>query len=81
MTLEPTASGVDGSIARLLMIVFEAKLGETFGRLKSCRQCGWAFYDRSKKPLRQLVRDVDLREPKEEPREPPPEGHKSARWT
>jgi predicted RNA-binding Zn ribbon-like protein len=48
MTLEPTASGVDGSIARLLMIVFEAKLGETFGRLKSCRQCGWAFYDRSK---------------------------------
>ena len=48
MTLEPTASGVDGSIARLLMIVFEAQTADTFGRLKSCRQCGWAFYDRSK---------------------------------
>ena len=48
MTLEPTASGVDGSIARLLMLVFEAQTAETFGRLKSCRQCGWAFYDRSK---------------------------------
>jgi predicted RNA-binding Zn ribbon-like protein len=48
MTLEPTASGADGSVARLLMIVFEAQLGETFARLKSCRQCGWAFYDRSK---------------------------------
>jgi predicted RNA-binding Zn ribbon-like protein len=48
MTLEHTASGVDGSIARLLMIVFEAQLAKTFGRLKSCRQCGWAFYDRSK---------------------------------
>src|SRR5919106_344082 len=34
MTLEPTASGVDGSIARLLMIVFEAQMAETFGRLK-----------------------------------------------
>src|SRR5918994_1326838 len=48
MTLEPAASGVDGSIARLLMIFFEAQLAETFRRLKSCRQCGWAFYDRSK---------------------------------
>ncbi|HYZ13355.1 MAG TPA: CGNR zinc finger domain-containing protein [Actinomycetota bacterium] len=48
MTLEPTGSGVDGSIARLLTIVFEAQMAETFGRLKSCRQCGWAFYDRSK---------------------------------
>lgn len=48
MRLEPVAPGVDGSIARLLTIVYHAQLAKTFVRLKGCRQCGWAFYDRSK---------------------------------
>jgi hypothetical protein len=38
--------------------------------LKGCRQCGYAFFDRSKEPLGGVVRDVDLRQPDQEPRLP-----------
>jgi predicted RNA-binding Zn ribbon-like protein len=46
--LEPTRSGLEGVVATLLGIVHEANLLGTWSRLKGCKQCGYAFYDRSK---------------------------------
>jgi predicted RNA-binding Zn ribbon-like protein len=47
-SLEAAPSGVDGAIATLLGILHEAQLTGAWPRLKGCRQCGYAFYDRSK---------------------------------
>jgi predicted RNA-binding Zn ribbon-like protein len=47
-TLEPVASGVDGAVATLLGILHEAQLTGHWSRMKACRQCEYAFYDRSK---------------------------------
>jgi predicted RNA-binding Zn ribbon-like protein len=46
--LRPAAGGVDGAVATLLAIVHEAQLSGDWTRMKGCRQCGYAFYDRSK---------------------------------
>jgi predicted RNA-binding Zn ribbon-like protein len=46
--IEPTRGGVDGAVATLLAILHEAQLTGDWKRLKGCRQCGYAFYDRSK---------------------------------
>jgi predicted RNA-binding Zn ribbon-like protein len=48
--LNPGVAGVDGAIARILAIVFEAMTVGTWVRLKACRNdaCRWAFYDVSK---------------------------------
>jgi len=46
--LEPDARGVDGAVATLLGILHEAQLSGQWPRLKGCRQCGYAFFDRSK---------------------------------
>ena len=46
--LEPTRPGVDGAAATLLAILHEAQLTGHWSRLKGCRQCGYAFFDRSK---------------------------------
>ncbi len=46
--LEPTRRGVDGAVATLLAILHEAQLTGHWSRLKGCRQCGYAFFDRSK---------------------------------
>ena len=46
--LEPAASGIDGALGRLLAIVFVAMVDGSWGRLKACRNCRWAFYDYSK---------------------------------
>jgi predicted RNA-binding Zn ribbon-like protein len=46
--LEPTCRGVDGAVATLLGILHEAQLTGQWPRLKGCRQCGYAFFDRSK---------------------------------
>jgi predicted RNA-binding Zn ribbon-like protein len=46
--LEPVAGGVDGVMAALLAIVQEAQLSGDWSRMKGCRQCEYAFYDRSK---------------------------------
>jgi predicted RNA-binding Zn ribbon-like protein len=46
--LEPTARGVDGVVATLLGILHEAQITGHWSRLKGCRQCGYAFFDRSK---------------------------------
>ncbi len=47
-SLVPAAGGVDGAMATLLGIVHEAQLTGDWARLKGCRQCEYAFYDRSK---------------------------------
>ena len=46
--LEPAAGGVDGVVAALLGILHEAQLTGDWRRMKGCRQCGYAFFDRSK---------------------------------
>ena len=46
--LEPTGRGVDGAVATLLGILHEAQLAGDWSRLKGCRKCGYAFFDRSK---------------------------------
>ena len=46
--LEPTRGGIDGAVATLLGILHEAQLTGHWSRLKGCRQCGYAFFDRSK---------------------------------
>jgi predicted RNA-binding Zn ribbon-like protein len=46
--LEPVHNGVPGAIATLLGILHDAQVAGAWSRLKGCRQCGYAFYDRSK---------------------------------
>jgi predicted RNA-binding Zn ribbon-like protein len=47
-TLEPEPGGVDGAVATLLGILHEAQLTGQWQRLKGCRKCSYAFFDRSK---------------------------------
>jgi predicted RNA-binding Zn ribbon-like protein len=47
-SLEPVRGGVDGAIATLLGILHEAQLSGDWSRMKGCRQCEYAFFDRSK---------------------------------
>jgi predicted RNA-binding Zn ribbon-like protein len=46
--LEPAAGGARGAVATLLGILHEAQLSGDWARMKGCRQCEYAFYDRSK---------------------------------
>jgi predicted RNA-binding Zn ribbon-like protein len=46
--LEPEPRGIDGAVATLLGILHEAQLSGHWARMKGCRQCGYAFFDRSK---------------------------------
>jgi predicted RNA-binding Zn ribbon-like protein len=46
--LRAQRDGIDGVIATLLAILYDAQLGEEWQRLKGCGQCGYAFFDRSK---------------------------------
>jgi predicted RNA-binding Zn ribbon-like protein len=46
--LEPPRRGVDGAVATLLGILHEEQLTGQWSRLKGCRQCEYAFFDRSK---------------------------------
>jgi predicted RNA-binding Zn ribbon-like protein len=46
--LEPACGGADGAVATLLGILHEAQLTGQWSRMKGCRQCGYAFFDRSK---------------------------------
>jgi predicted RNA-binding Zn ribbon-like protein len=46
--LEPVRGGVDGAVATLLGILHEAQLTGHWSRMKGCRGCGYAFFDRSK---------------------------------
>jgi predicted RNA-binding Zn ribbon-like protein len=46
--LAPVNTGVDGAVATLLAIMHEAQLSGDWTRMKACRQCEYAFFDRSK---------------------------------
>jgi predicted RNA-binding Zn ribbon-like protein len=46
--LEPVGRGVDGAAATLLGILHEAQLSGQWSRMKGCRRCEYAFFDRSK---------------------------------
>ena len=46
--LEPAGRGIDGAVATLLWILHEAQLTGHWSRMKGCRRCGYAFFDRSK---------------------------------
>jgi predicted RNA-binding Zn ribbon-like protein len=46
--LEPASQGVEGAVATLLGILHEAQLTGHWSRMKACRQCQYAFFDRSK---------------------------------
>jgi predicted RNA-binding Zn ribbon-like protein len=47
-SLEAEQGGVDGAVATLLGILHEAQLTGQWPRPKGCRQCGYAFFDRSR---------------------------------
>src|SRR3954471_13856865 len=47
-SLEPARGGVDGVVAALIGILHEAQLTGDWSRVKGCRQCEYAFFDRSK---------------------------------
>jgi predicted RNA-binding Zn ribbon-like protein len=46
--LEPVGRGTDAAVATVLDILHEAQVTGVWPRLKACRQCGYAFFDRSK---------------------------------
>jgi predicted RNA-binding Zn ribbon-like protein len=46
--LEPAPGGLDGAVATLLGILHEAQVSGDWARLKGCRRCGYAFFDRSR---------------------------------
>jgi predicted RNA-binding Zn ribbon-like protein len=46
--LEPAAGGAHGAVATLLGVLHEAQLSGDWSRMKGCRRCEYAFYDRSK---------------------------------
>jgi predicted RNA-binding Zn ribbon-like protein len=46
--LEPASGGVDGAVATLVGILHDAQRSGDWSRLKGCRQCGYAFFDRSR---------------------------------
>jgi len=47
-SLVPANRGADAAVATLLVIVHEAQLTGAWARLKACRVCTYAFFDRSK---------------------------------
>jgi predicted RNA-binding Zn ribbon-like protein len=47
-TLVPQASGVDGLCGQLVAVAVAAMLDGSWERLKTCRNCRWAFFDESK---------------------------------
>jgi predicted RNA-binding Zn ribbon-like protein len=47
-SLAATTGGADGAVATLLGILHEAQLSGDWARMKGCRQCRYAFFDRSK---------------------------------
>jgi predicted RNA-binding Zn ribbon-like protein len=48
VTFEPHAPGLDGALGRIVVVALTAMLDGSWLRLKSCRQCGWSYYDYSK---------------------------------
>jgi predicted RNA-binding Zn ribbon-like protein len=46
--LVPQAAGLDGALGSVLAVVYDAVRDGTWSRLKTCRNCRWAFWDASR---------------------------------
>lgn len=46
--LVPREGGVDGALGTIVAAVYEAMRDGSWGRLKTCNNCGWAYWDKSK---------------------------------
>jgi predicted RNA-binding Zn ribbon-like protein len=46
--LVPQAAGLEGALGSVLVVVYDAVRGGTWPRLKTCRNCRWAFWDASR---------------------------------
>jgi predicted RNA-binding Zn ribbon-like protein len=47
-TLAAQAAGVDGALGAMVATVYEAMRDGSWSRLKTCRNCEWAYWDNSK---------------------------------
>ena len=47
-TALPLAAGADGGLARIVAVAAASMRDGSWSRLKACRNCRWAFYDRSR---------------------------------
>ncbi len=48
LRLDVRGTGLDAALGRVIAVGYGAMLDGSWGRLKSCRKCCWAFYDPSK---------------------------------
>jgi predicted RNA-binding Zn ribbon-like protein len=46
--LDASARGISGALGRVLLVAVVANLDGRWNRLKTCRNCSWAFYDYSR---------------------------------
>jgi len=46
--LVPQATGLDGALGSVLAVVYDAVRDGSWSRLKTCRNCRWAFWDASR---------------------------------
>jgi predicted RNA-binding Zn ribbon-like protein len=46
--LDVRGAGFDAALGRVIAVAYGAMLDGSWGRLKTCRKCCWAFYDPSK---------------------------------
>jgi predicted RNA-binding Zn ribbon-like protein len=48
LRLDVRGAGLDAALGRVVAVAYGAMLDGSWGRLKTCRKCCWAFYDPSK---------------------------------
>lgn len=48
LSLQPQAEGIAAGLAQIVSLLYDAYRDGTLARYKTCKKCGWAFYDESK---------------------------------
>jgi predicted RNA-binding Zn ribbon-like protein len=48
LELRPGGAGVKRALSTILALLYNAETSGEFDRFKTCKACGWAFYDESK---------------------------------
>jgi predicted RNA-binding Zn ribbon-like protein len=48
LELRPGGTGVNRALSSILALTYRAETAGEFDRFKTCKACGWAFYDESK---------------------------------
>jgi predicted RNA-binding Zn ribbon-like protein len=46
--LVPQAAGIDGALGAIVAVAYDAMRDGSWARLKTCRNCHWAFWDESR---------------------------------